>query len=91
MLRLIEEARIFRPQLVARFVLNHCAARSVIARETAEVLAVHEPPVLGAHIGQRISFANVAGSGRPVAELDPAGPAACEISALALEAACLVP
>ena len=38
MLRLLEEARIFRPQLVARFVLNRCAARTVIARETAEAL-----------------------------------------------------
>jgi chromosome partitioning protein len=91
MLRLIDEARIFRPQLVARFVLNRCAARSVIARETAEALAEHKPPVLAAHIGQRISFANVARSGRLVAELDPVGPAACEISALVLEVASLVP
>ena len=37
MLKLLDEARIFRPQLVARFVLNRCAARTVIARETAEV------------------------------------------------------
>src|SRR6202789_4237636 len=44
MLKLIDEARIFRPQLLARFVLNRCAARSVIARETAEALAEHNPP-----------------------------------------------
>ena len=31
----IDEARIFRPQTVTRFVLNRCAARTVIARETA--------------------------------------------------------
>ena len=86
-----DEARIFRPQLLARFVLNRCAARSVIARETAEALAEHEPPVLAARIGQRVSFADVARSGRLVAECDPAGPAACEISALALEVAGLVP
>ena len=36
MLTLIAEARVFRPQLVARFVLNRCPARTVIARETAE-------------------------------------------------------
>ena len=36
MLKLLDEARIFRPQLVARFVLNRCAARTVIARETAD-------------------------------------------------------
>jgi chromosome partitioning protein len=91
MLKPIDEARIFRPQLVARFVLNRCAARTVIARETAEALAEHEPPVLAARIGQRVSFADVAQSGRLVAELDPVGPAACEISAFALEVAGLVP
>ena len=91
MLKLIDEARIFRPQLVARFVLNRCAARTVIARETAEALAEHEPPVLAVRIGQRVSFADVAQSGRLVAELDPVGPAACEISAFALEVAGLVP
>ena len=44
MLALLTEARIYRPQLVARFVLNRCAARTVIARETAETLlhAAHE-------------------------------------------------
>ena len=46
MLKLIGEARIFRPQLVARFVLNRCGARTIIARETAELLVDHDPPVL---------------------------------------------
>src|SRR6202034_4310470 len=53
MLKLVVEARIFRPQLVARFVLNRCGARTVIARETAELLLDHDPPVLGSTIGQR--------------------------------------
>jgi chromosome partitioning protein len=42
MLKLIDEARIFRPQPVARPVLNRCHAGTVIARETAEALAKHE-------------------------------------------------
>src|SRR5690606_37823664 len=46
MLPLLSEARIYRPQLVARFVLNRCGARTVIAREVAETLADHDPPVL---------------------------------------------
>jgi chromosome partitioning protein len=87
MLKLIEEARIFRPQLVARFVLNRCAARTIIARETAETLAEHEPPVLAARIGQRVAFADAAQSGRLVFELDDASPAAREITALAGEVA----
>ncbi len=91
MLKLFDEARIFRPQLVARFVLNRYGARTVIARATAEALAEHEPPALTARIGQRVSFADAAQSGRLVAELDEAGPAAREIDALALEVADLAP
>jgi chromosome partitioning protein len=91
MLKLIDEARIFRPLLVARFVLNRCAAGTVIARQTVEALAEHEPPVLAARIGQRVSFADAAQSGRLVAELDAASPAACEIRALALQVTRLAP
>ena len=85
MLKLIDEARIFRPQLVARFVLNRCAARTIIARETAETLADHDPPVLSARIGQRVAFADAARTGRLVADLDANSPAAREIAALAAE------
>jgi chromosome partitioning protein len=42
-LRLVREAHIFRPQLLARFVLNRCSVRSVIAREAAEALVVAYP------------------------------------------------
>jgi chromosome partitioning protein len=90
-LRLIDEARIFRPHLIARFVLNRCAARTIIARETAEALADHEPPVLAARIGQRVSFADAARSGRLVFELEGAGLAAREIATLAREVARLAP
>ncbi|OYW83117.1 MAG: cobyrinic acid a,c-diamide synthase, partial [Sphingobium sp. 32-64-5] len=76
------EARIYRPDLAARFVLNRCAARTVIARETAEALADHDPPVLAATIGQRVAFAEAAQSGRLVSELDHAALAAAEIAAL---------
>lgn len=85
MLALLTEARIYRPQLVARFVLNRCAARTVLARETAKMLADHDPPVLAATIGQRIVFADAAQSGRLVSEIDGRSPAAREIAALASE------
>ena len=90
-LRLIEEARIFRPLAVARFVLNRCGARTIIARETAASLAEHDTPVLAARIGQRVAFADSAQSGRLVAEVDDASMAAREIAALALEVAGLLP
>ena len=82
MLSLLGEARIYRPQLVARFVLNRCAARTVIARETAETLADHDPPLLSARIGQRVAFADTARTGRLVNELDSDSAAAREIAAL---------
>src|SRR3546814_18555297 len=66
MLRLVEEARVYRPQLAVRFLLNRCAARTVIARETAETLADHDPPLLATTIGQRVTFADTARSGRPL-------------------------
>ena len=85
MLKLIDEARIFRPQLIARFVLNRSGARTLIARDTAELLADHDPPALGATVGQRVSFADAARSGRLVSELDCGGLAAREVAALAAE------
>ena len=85
MLKLINEARIFRPQLVARFVLNRCDARTNIARETAVGLADHDPPVLAARIGQRVAFADTARTGRLVGDIDENSAAALEIAALAAE------
>ncbi|WAC61286.1 ParA family partition ATPase [Brevundimonas sp. SL130] len=85
MLALLTEARIYRPELAARFVLNRCGARTVIARETAETLADHDPPLLAATIGQRVVFADAAQSGRLASEIDADSPAAREIAALAAE------
>jgi chromosome partitioning protein len=91
MLKLLEDARVFRPELVARFLLNRCPARTVIARETADGLAEHDPPVLAARIGQRVVFAEAARSGRLVAELNPSSLAAREIAALTAEVGALAP
>ncbi|MBY6242881.1 ParA family partition ATPase [Methylosinus sp. Sm6] len=85
MLALLAEARIYRPELSARFVLNRCGARTVLARETAETLADHNPPVLASTIGQRVAFAAAAQTGRLVSELHDDVPGAREISALAAE------
>jgi chromosome partitioning protein len=87
MLNLIREARIFRPELVARFVLNRCAARTIIARETGDALAEHDPPVLAARIGQRVAFADAARTGQLVFEVESGHAAAREITALCNEIA----
>ena len=85
MLKLIGEASIFRPQLVARFVLDRCGARTIIARETAKLLVDHDPPLLASTIGQRIGLANAARSGLLVGEINDDGPAAREIASLTAE------
>ena len=91
MLNLIREARIFRPELVARFVLNRCAARTIIARETGDALAEHDPPLLAARIGQRVAFADAARTGQLVFEVESGGAATREITALASETARFAP
>ncbi|HEV2652207.1 MAG TPA: ParA family partition ATPase [Rhizomicrobium sp.] len=91
MLKLLDEARIFRRQLVARFALNRCGARTVIARETAAALAEHDPPVLATHIGQRVVFADAARTGRLAAEIGANSSAAREIAALSAEIEGLTP
>jgi chromosome partitioning protein len=68
MLALIAEARVFRPALVARYVLNRRAARTIIARDTAQSLADHDPPALAARISQRVIFADAARTGQLVFE-----------------------
>ena len=85
MLALLAEARIYRPQLVARLALNRCGARTVIARVTAETLPDHDPPMLATAIGQRVVFADAAQAGRLVGEIDRQSPAAREIAALTAE------
>lgn len=91
MLSLLGEARIYRPQLAARFVLNRCGARTVIARETAETLADHDPPVFTSTVGQRVAFADAARSGRLVSEINERSPAAREITALCTEVGRIAP
>lgn len=85
MLALLKEARIYRPDLAARFVLNRYAARTIIARTTADSLAEHDPPLLSTPIGQRVVFADAAQSGRLAGEIDADSPAAREVAALAVE------
>ena len=91
MLSLLAEARIYRPPLAARFVLNRCGARTVIARETAETLADHDPPVFTSTVGQRVAFADAARSGRLVSEINERSPAAREITALCTEVGRIAP
>jgi chromosome partitioning protein len=81
MLRLLDEACAFRSDLRARFVLNRCGARTIIARETAAALTDRQPSLLPARIGQRVVFAAAATTGRLVDELAAGEVASREIAA----------
>ena len=83
----LREARLIRTNSVARFVLNHCPARAIIARGTAAGLGGNGPPVLPAATGQRVPLANAARSGRLFFEARRTGLAAREIEAPATEIA----
>jgi chromosome partitioning protein len=90
-LKLIDEARVFRPAIVTRFVLNRCPVRTIILRETAQAFAGHDPARLEACVGQRVAFADAARTGRLVAELDSASLATREVAAFAREVEGLAP
>ncbi|MFT3964654.1 MAG: ParA family partition ATPase [Sphingobium sp.] len=91
MVKLVEQARIYKPALAARFLLNRCPARTLIARTTADSLADHDPPLIAQHVGQRVVFADAMQSGRLASEIDPQAAAAREIAALAGEIMRLAP
>ncbi|OYV98974.1 MAG: cobyrinic acid a,c-diamide synthase [Acidiphilium sp. 37-64-53] len=65
--------------------LNRVLRRTVIAQDTANSLADHDPPLLASWIGQRIAFADAARTGRLVCDDAPTGDAARDIARLAAE------
>ena len=85
LLRLLEEARGWKPELLARFVLNRCIARTRLLADARRELAGVVPPALAASVGQRVVFARCVRSGRLAFELEPHSAAAREITAFATE------
>lgn len=85
LLRLLEEARGWKPGLSARFVLNRCIARTRLLADAQRELAGVVPPAMAASVGQRVAFARCIRSGRLVFESEPQSTAAREIAALAAE------
>jgi len=82
---LVEEAQVYKETLKAVFVINRKIANTAIGRDVGEALASYSVPTLQASVTQRVVFAESAAQGKAVYEIDPNGPAAGEIEALALE------
>lgn len=83
--KLIEEARVYKDRLKAAFVVNRKIANTAIGRDVGEALASYPVPVLTASVTQRVVFAEAAAQGRAVHEIDQEGPAASEIEAIRKE------
>lgn len=82
MVQLVTEARVFRPQLRAAFVINRRVVGTVIGREARDALADQPFPALPVEISQRIVFADSVAAGRLAFEVAPTSAAAREIRAL---------
>jgi len=91
MVALISEARVFKPDLRAAFVINRRVARTIIGREARQALADQNMPALAAEIRQRIVFADSVAAGQLARELDADSVGAREISELASEIRKLAP
>lgn len=83
MVQLVAEARVFRPQLRAAFVINRRVVGTVIGREARAALADQPFDAVQTDVSQRIAFADSVAAGMLACELAPDGRAASEITALA--------
>lgn len=83
--KLIEEARIYKEKLKCAFVVNRKISNTAIGRDVGEALSAYPVPVLVATITQRVVFAEAAGQGKAVHEVEPGGAAAAEIEAVTAE------
>ena len=83
--KLIDEARIYKENIKSVFVINRKITNTAIGRDVREALAAYPVPVLQAVITQRVIFAEAAAHGQAVFELDASGPATVEVEAVAAE------
>lgn len=83
--KLIEEAGVYKDVLKAAFVVNRKIVNTAIGRDVGEALAAYPIPALAASVAQRVIFAEAAAQGRAVHEIDSEGPAAAEIEAVRKE------
>lgn len=85
MVQLVSEARVFRPQMRAAFVINRRVVGTVIGRDAREALADQPFEALHSDVSQRIAFADSVASGKLACEVAPGSRAAREIAALACD------
>lgn len=80
--KLIDEARVYKEKLKSVFAVNRKIANTAIGRDVGEALSAYPVPVLRAAITQRVVFAEAVAQGKSIFEIDPNGPAALEMLAV---------
>ena len=83
--KLIDEARVFKENIKSVFVVNRKITNTAIGRDVREALAAYPIHVLNASIAQRVVFAEAAAQGQAIFEIEPTGPAVAEMEAVAAE------
>lgn len=77
--KLVDEARIYKEDIKSAFVVNRKVTNTAIGRDVVEALAAYPIPVLAASVTQRVIFAEAAAQGKSVFEINLNGSAAREI------------
>lgn len=83
--KLIEEARVYKENLKSFFVVNRKIANTAIGRDVGKALEQYATPVLCSSITQRVIFAEAAAQGLAVYEMDKEGRATQEVENLKKE------
>ncbi len=83
--KLVQEATVYKDGLKSVFVVNRKIANTAIGRDVGEALAAYPVPVLASTVTQRVIYAEAAAQGKAVFEIDAEGPATAEIAALVAE------
>ncbi|NBS18154.1 MAG: cobyrinic acid a,c-diamide synthase [Gammaproteobacteria bacterium] len=83
--KMIQEAMIYKAHLKSLFVINRLVAHTAIGREVIEALKDYPFEVLTATVSQRVVFAESAAAGLSVLEFAPKSPAASDMKTLVEE------
>ena len=83
--KLVDEARIYKENIKSVFVINRKITNTAIGRDVREALEAYPVSVLKASLSQRVIFAEVAASGKTVFEVEPKSLAVAEVEAVTLE------
>jgi chromosome partitioning protein len=83
--KLVQEATVYKEQLKYAFVVNRKIANTAIGRDVGDALAAYPVPVLSSTVTQRVIYAEAAAQGKAIFEIAAEGPATAEIQTLVAE------